>query len=182
MAVTALNRPDFRTVSDFRKRHLKALSGLFVQVLKLCAEAGLLRLGHVAVDGTKIKANASKHKAMSYGRMAEAEARLKGEVAAWFEHAATIDAAEDAERGTEQRGGECRRGLRASRSGWRRSAKRGRRWRQRRRRPRRARGRRRVRMIPARRDQRPQRQRPRQSRPSRSPRRSATSPIRRAGS
>ena len=106
MAVTALNRPDFRTVSDFRKRHLKALSGLFVQVLKLCAEAGLVRLGHVAVDGTKIKANASKHKAMSYGRMAEAEARLKDEVAAWFEQAATIDAAEDAEHGTEQRGDE----------------------------------------------------------------------------
>jgi len=106
MAVTALNRPDFRTVSDFRKRHLNALSGLFVQVLKLCAEAGLVGLGHVAVDGTKIKANASKHKAMSYGRMEEAEARLEAEVAAWFEQAAATDAAEDAEHGTERRGDE----------------------------------------------------------------------------
>jgi len=102
MAVTALNRPDFRTVSEFRKRHLEALSGLFVQVLKLCAEAGLVKLGHVAVDGTKIKANASKHKAMSYGRMDEAEARLKAEVAAWFEQAAASDAAEDAAHGGER--------------------------------------------------------------------------------
>ena len=106
MAVTALNRPDFRTVSDFRKRHLKALSGLFVQVLKLCAEAGLMKLGHVAIDGTKIKANASKHKAMSYGRMAEAEARLAAAVAGWFAQAAASDAAEDAAHGPEQRGDE----------------------------------------------------------------------------
>jgi transposase len=106
MAVTALNRPDFRTVSEFRKRHLEALSGLFVQVLKLCAGAGLVKLGHVAVDGTKIKANASKHKAMSYGRMDAAEARLKAEVAAWFERAAASDEAEDAEHGVERRGDE----------------------------------------------------------------------------
>src|SRR6184192_1580625 len=72
LAVTAMNRPDFRTISDFRKRHLTALQGLFVQVLRLCARAGLVRLGHVALDGTKVKANASKHKAMSYGRMKEA--------------------------------------------------------------------------------------------------------------
>jgi transposase len=106
MAVTALNRPDFRTVSDFRKRHLEALSGLFVQVLKLCAAAGLVKLGHVAIDGTKLKANASKHKAMSYGRMAEAEARLSAEVAGWFAQAATIDAAEDAAHGPARRGDE----------------------------------------------------------------------------
>jgi len=72
MAVTALAQPDFRTISDFRKRHLAALSGLFTQVLTLCAQAGLVKLGHVALDGTKIKANASKHKAMSYGRMKQA--------------------------------------------------------------------------------------------------------------
>jgi len=106
MAVTALNRPDFRTVSDFRKRHLKALSGLFVQVLKLCAAAGLMKLGHIAIDGTKIKANASKHKAMSYGRMDEAEARLAAEVSGWFAQAAASDAAEDAAHGPEQRGDE----------------------------------------------------------------------------
>jgi transposase len=106
MAVTALNRPDFRTVSDFRKRHLRALSGLFVQVLKLCAAAGLMKLGHIAIDGTKIKANASKHKAMSYGRMDEAEARLAAEVSGWFSQAAASDAAEDAAHGPEQRGDE----------------------------------------------------------------------------
>ena len=72
LAVTAMNWPDFRTISKFRKRHLSALSGLFVQVLKLCQQAGLADLGHVALDGTKIKANASKHKAMSYERMLKA--------------------------------------------------------------------------------------------------------------
>ncbi|MEK7354692.1 MAG: transposase, partial [Chloroflexota bacterium] len=67
--LAANNTPDFRTISDFRKDHLKALAGLFLQVLKLCQKAGLVRLGHIALDGTKIKANASKHKAMSYKRM-----------------------------------------------------------------------------------------------------------------
>ena len=61
MSIIALDPPDFRTISNFRKRHLKALAGLFVQVLKLCEKAGLVKLGHVALDGTKIKANASKH-------------------------------------------------------------------------------------------------------------------------
>src|SRR5216684_538178 len=95
LAVTAMNRPDFRTISDFRKRHLAALQGLFVQVLRLCARAGLVRLGHVALDGTKVKANASKHKAMSHGRMKQAEAALGTEVAAWLERAAAADAADD---------------------------------------------------------------------------------------
>src|SRR5271154_3165460 len=83
-AVTAMQRPDFRTISDFRKRHSEALRGLFVQVLRLCREAGLVKLGHVALDGTKLKANASKHKAMSYARMVEAEPKLAAEVAAWL--------------------------------------------------------------------------------------------------
>jgi transposase len=69
MAVSAPQRPDFRTISDFRKRHLEALAGLFGQVLRLCRAAGLVELGHVALDGTKLKANASKHKAMSSRRM-----------------------------------------------------------------------------------------------------------------
>jgi len=69
MSIVALDAPDFRTVAEFRRRHLKALSGLFIQVLHLCERAGLVKLGHVALDGTKIKANASKHKAMSYERM-----------------------------------------------------------------------------------------------------------------
>ena len=106
MAVTALAQPDFRTISDFRKRHLAALSGLFTQVLTLCAQAGLVKLGHVALDGTKIKANASKHKAMSYGRMKQAEAALAAEVAGWLERAAAADAADDAALGADRRGDE----------------------------------------------------------------------------
>src|SRR5712672_1028175 len=82
-AVTAMQRPDFRTISDFRKRHSAGLRGLFAQVLKLCRSAGLVKLGHVALDGTKIQANASKHKAMSYRRMREAEAKLADEMPAW---------------------------------------------------------------------------------------------------
>src|SRR3974377_103493 len=87
MAVTAMNRPDHRTIARFRRRHLKALGDLFVQVLKLCRATGLVKLGHVALDGTKIQANASVHKAMSYGRRRAAEKRLKAEVAAWFSRA-----------------------------------------------------------------------------------------------
>lgn len=97
MAVTGLNQPDFRTISDFRKRHLPALSGLFVQVLQLCRRAGLAQLGHVALDGTKLKANASKHKSMSYERLQKKEAELRREVAEWFQKADAIDRAEDRE-------------------------------------------------------------------------------------
>ena len=106
MAVTAMQRPDFRTISDFRQRHLAALEALFVQVLWLCRQAGLVTLGHVALDGTKLAANASQHKAMSYGRMAQAEAALAAEVADWLTKAAAADAAEDAEHGAETRGDE----------------------------------------------------------------------------
>lgn len=106
MAVTGLNRPDFRTVSDFRKRHLAALSDLFVQVLRLCGAAGLAKLGHVAVDGTKLRANASRHKAMSYKRMAQDEPRLAVEVRAWMDAAEAADAAEDAQHGPDRRGDE----------------------------------------------------------------------------
>jgi len=99
MAVTAMNRPDFRTIATFRRRHLKALGELFVQVLKLCKAAGLVKLGHVALDGTKVQANASVHKAMSYGRMREAEKKLAAEVSAWFAQAEATDGAEDREHG-----------------------------------------------------------------------------------
>jgi transposase len=75
------NQPDFRTISDFRKQHLTTLSDLFLQVLRLCQRAGMVKLGHVAIDGTKVRANASKHKAMSYARMQEEEKRLKKEIA-----------------------------------------------------------------------------------------------------
>src|SRR5438105_11884127 len=78
MSIVALDAPDFRTISDFRRRHLKALGELFKQILQLCEKAGLVKLGHVALDGTKIKANASKHKAMSYERMEKRAAELHG--------------------------------------------------------------------------------------------------------
>ena len=104
--LAANQRPDFRTISDFRKAHLRALSGLFVQVLRLCRAAGLVKLGHVALDGTKIKANASKHKAMSYERMGKEEARLKQEVDALLRQAEELDRQEDAEYGADRRGDE----------------------------------------------------------------------------
>ena len=106
MAVTAMQTPDFRTISDFRKRHLKALDGLFAQVLRLCQRAGLVSLGHVALDGTKVRANASKHKAMSYSRMKKAEAKLAAEVARWLAEAEATDAREDEEYGVDRRGDE----------------------------------------------------------------------------
>jgi transposase len=106
MAIVALQAPDFRTISEFRRRHLDALAALFVQVLKLCERAGLVKLGHVALDGTKIKANASKHKAMSYERMTKREAELQAEVDRWLAAAEAADAAEDKAFGTDRRGDE----------------------------------------------------------------------------
>ncbi len=104
--LAADNRPDFRTISDFRKRHGAALAALFGQVLRLCQKAGLVQLGRVAVDGTKLKANASKHKAMSYGRMKRAAAGLEQEVAALLRRAEQTDAAEDRRYGEDRRGDE----------------------------------------------------------------------------
>ena len=106
MAVTARQSPDFRTISDFRKRHLSVLGGLFTQILRLCQQAGLVRLGHVALDGTKIRANASKHKAMSYGRMQTAEPELAAEVAHWLAEATASDVREDVAYGVGRRGEE----------------------------------------------------------------------------
>ena len=106
MSIVGLDAPDFRTISDFRKRHLKALAGLFAQVLKLCERAGLAKLGHVALDGTKIKANASKHKAMSYERMAKRAAELDAEVAQWMSAAEAADAREDEAFGRDKSGDE----------------------------------------------------------------------------
>jgi transposase len=104
--LAANNTPDFRTISDFRKDHLKALAALFVQVIKLCQKAGLVKLGHVALDGTKIKANASKHKAMSYKRMKEEEARLEAEVQDLLRKAEVVDEEEDRTYGKNKRGDE----------------------------------------------------------------------------
>jgi transposase len=106
MAVTAMQKPDFRTISDFRLRHLAALGGLFGQVLRLCQKAGMVKLGHVALDGTKVKANASKHKAMSYERMKKTAKELQAVVEQWFVHADAEDAAEDKEYGRGRRGDE----------------------------------------------------------------------------
>jgi len=104
--LAANNTPDFRTISDFRKDHLKALSSLFLQVLKLCQKAGLVKLGHISLDGTKIKANASKHKAMSYKRMKEEEARLETEIKELLQKAVAVDEEEDRRYGKDKRGDE----------------------------------------------------------------------------
>ena len=98
--------PDHATIAEFRKRHLESLSGLFTQALLLCSEAGLVKLGHVSIDGTKIKANASKHKAMSYKHMNETEARLKQEIDALLAAAEKTDAEEDAQYGKDRHGDE----------------------------------------------------------------------------
>lgn len=104
--LAAGNNPDFRTISDFRKLHLGALKDLFVQVLVLCEKAGMVKLGHVALDGTKLKANASRHKAMSYKRMTEEYARLDSEITQLLESAQLADDAEDKELGENVRGDE----------------------------------------------------------------------------
>ncbi len=104
--LSADEHPDHDTIAAFRKRHLDALAGLFTQALLLCEKAGLVKLGHVAIDGSKIKANASKHKAMSYDRMGETEQRLKQEIDALLKQAEATDAAEDAQYGKGKRGDE----------------------------------------------------------------------------
>ena len=104
--LAANNTPDFRTISDFRKDHLAALSGLFLQVLGFCQRVGLVKLGHVALDGTKVRANASRHKAMSYKRMKEKEAQLAAEVAELLRRAQEVDDEEDRRYGQDKRGDE----------------------------------------------------------------------------
>ena len=97
--LAAGNQPDFRTLSDFRKLHLTTLQGLFEQVLQMALEIGAVKVGRVAIDGSKVKANASKHKAMSYGRMKEDQKRLKQEVHKLLDEAERVDAEEDARYG-----------------------------------------------------------------------------------
>lgn len=104
--LAAGNQPDFRTISDFRKLHLKALEELFQQVLRLVLEMGALKLGRVALDGSKVKANASKHKAMSYGRMEEGEKRLRKEAQELLKQAEAVDEEEDKRYGRDRRGDE----------------------------------------------------------------------------
>jgi transposase len=104
--LAAGNQPDFRTISDFRKEHLKALQGMFDQVLQISLKAGAMKLGRVVLDGSKVKANASKHKAMSYGRMKTEEQRLQAEVGRMLEEAAATDEEEDRRYGKDRRGDE----------------------------------------------------------------------------
>ena len=104
--LAAGNQPDFRTISDFRKIHLEALQSLFEQVLKLALAAGAIKLGRVALDGSKIKANASKHKAMSYKRMEEEERDLRAEVRQLLKQAKAADDEEDARYGKDKSGDE----------------------------------------------------------------------------
>jgi transposase len=96
--------PNWRTISDFRKQHLEELKGLFIQVLQLCQKAGLVKLGHIALDSTKVKANASRHKAMSYGRIKQEEKRLKEEIDQLLSKAQAVDEREDQQYGCDCRG------------------------------------------------------------------------------
>lgn len=104
--LAADQHPDHDTIASFRQQHLEALAGLFTQALQLCQKAGLVKLGHVAIDGTKLKANASKHKAMSYERMGSAEEKLQQQVEDLLRQAEATDAAEDAQYGKGNRGDE----------------------------------------------------------------------------
>lgn len=104
--LAADQHPDHDTIASFRQQHLQTLAGLFTDVLQLCRGAGLVKLGHVALDGTKIQASASKHKAMSYGRMGETERRLQAEVEALLKQAQETDAAEDEKHGPGRRSDE----------------------------------------------------------------------------
>lgn len=104
--LAAGNAPDFRTIADFRKTHLPALTGFFEQVLGVARDLGTLRVGRVAIDGSKVKANASKHKAMSYDRLPKKRQQLRAEVEALLAQAEAADAADDAEYGADRRGDE----------------------------------------------------------------------------
>ena len=104
--LAADNHPNFRTVSDFRKTHLETLEAMFEQVLKIALEAGAMKVGRVALDGTKMKANASKHKAMSYDRMKDKEKDLRSQVRELMAQAAAADAEEDVKFGRDRRGDE----------------------------------------------------------------------------
>jgi len=104
--LAANGAPDFRSMARFRARHLAGLEALFVQVLALCQQAGMVRMGRVALDGTKVRANASRHKAMSYDRMCAAQENLEAEVKAMMGEAERVDAEEDVTHGPDNRGGD----------------------------------------------------------------------------
>lgn len=100
LAIVGDQRPDFRTISDFRKNHLERFQDLFLEVLRVAGELGMVKLGNVSLDGSKMRANASRHKAMSYGSMKKEVERLRAEVAALLQQAAQTDAEQDATLGT----------------------------------------------------------------------------------
>ena len=104
--ITGNTQPYFTTINEFRRVHRDQFGVLFVEVLKLCREAGLVKLRHVAIDGTKVKANASKHKAMSYKRLCKEDGRLRAEVDRLLDEAEAVDAMEDARYGAGARGDE----------------------------------------------------------------------------
>lgn len=104
--LSADQHPDHDTIANFRREHLTELAGLFTQVLELCQQAGLVKLGHVALDGTKFKANASKHKAMSYGRMEPKIVELETQIEELMDQAEAADQAEDQHHGKGKRGDE----------------------------------------------------------------------------
>jgi transposase len=104
--LAAGNFPAHRTIAEFRQQHLAAFEALFIQVVQIAREAGVVQLGTLAIDGSKIQANASKHKAMSYGRMRDEAQRLRDEIAALLTQAAAVDAAEDETHGPDVRGDE----------------------------------------------------------------------------
>jgi transposase len=174
--------PDFRSIARFRKRHLSALGHLFTQALVLCQAAGMVTLGRVALDGTKVRANASRRKAISYARMSEKEKVLAHEVSELLAQAEAIDQGEDARFGRTRAGTSCRRSCGGASRGWPRSGRRSRPWRTR------------LANVPSRRPARRlsrgvrTRTPPRSGLPTRSRRRcrirrrSATSPIRSRGS
>ena len=104
--LTANQQPDHSRISEFRRRNLDALKGLFMQILRLCQKAPMVSLGHVALDGTKVQANASKHKAMSHERMLRAEKQLQQEINALIRKAEILDAQDDRRYGKGNRGSE----------------------------------------------------------------------------
>ena len=118
------NFPSHRTICEFRRRHLEDFKGLFVQVVRVARELGVANFGKLSVDATKVRANASKRKAMSYGRMVEEERRLAAEIDGLLSHAGEVDAAEDERHGEANRGDELPAELRRREAGRRRSGRR----------------------------------------------------------
>ncbi len=126
--LAAGNFPRHRTICDFRKQHLEAFKAVFIQVVRIAQEAELVTLGTLAIDGTKVRACASKHKAMSYDRMREEEARLSKEVDELCGQARRVDESEDQQFGPDQRGDELPEELQHRQGGWTRSGQRRRSW------------------------------------------------------